>query len=263
SSNSYLLSSYLGFMAPMMLTLTGVFLWMQTREAFAVAIMLALYSGYLVVSARLFNRNIYRSISLAIENQQLSMQLGESKSRLEQSVEELQRLSTADALTGVANRRRYEGYIRDAWVGARRGHKPISLLILDIDHFKDYNDAYGHQMGDQCLVRVAEAMAGSVQRETDLVARIGGEEFVIIMPDTNASGALNMAERVHRAIGELKISHRASPVAPYVTVSVGVATAEQVSSSDFSILVTAADHALYEAKEGGRDLVVVGDAALA
>ncbi len=263
SSHSYLLPSYIGFMAPQLLALVGVFLWQWTEQSVAVAALLLMYMGYLILSARQFHDNIARSITLALENELLTTELTQSKTQLEKTVVELERLSTADALTAVANRRRYEDYIRDAWANCRRAREAMSLVLLDIDHFKDYNDEYGHQMGDQCLVQVAAAIQSCSKRDIDLVARIGGEEFVVIMPSTNALGALNMAEKVHQAIVKLDISHRASPVARYVTASLGVATADPVGEGDYSKLVGAADRALYEAKDSGRDLVVVSETLLA
>jgi diguanylate cyclase (GGDEF)-like protein len=165
----------------------------------------------------------------------------------------LGRLATRDTLTTLANRRGLETHLRRVLRRPRAGM--LSALLVDIDHFKQYNDHYGHQQGDVCLQRVASALAGVPTRSGDMVARFGGEEFVIILPGTDEPSAAAMAERVRRAVSALEIPHADSPVAPVVTVSVGVATMAQDAAGDGTALIEAADAALYRAKAAGRNRV--------
>jgi diguanylate cyclase (GGDEF)-like protein len=175
--------------------------------------------------------------------------------QLESANAQLQELSNRDDLTGVANRRRF-GEILDAeWRRAARTNAPLALLMADIDHFKPYNDAYGHQTGDLCLKRAAEAMAGSLQRAGDLLARYGGEEFVVILPAHDLAEAAEVAERLRARVEALAIPTEVSDVSPYVTISIGVAVAEAGKLARPEELVAAADAALYRAKREGRNRV--------
>ncbi|HEY1012528.1 MAG TPA: diguanylate cyclase, partial [Herpetosiphonaceae bacterium] len=133
--------------------------------------------------------------------------------------QELQRLAVLDELTSIANRRRFEQYLRAQW----ERPAPLSLVICDVDFFKRYNDAYGHPAGDRCLRQVAQAICRAASRVDDLVARYGGEEFAAILPDTGLQGALRVAQAIQLAVAELRIPHRDSAVCPHVTLSVGVA----------------------------------------
>jgi diguanylate cyclase (GGDEF)-like protein len=169
---------------------------------------------------------------------------------------ELQRLACIDSLTQIANRRRFDEYLQQEWRRTVREQTPLSLIMCDIDHFKCYNDTYGHQAGDDCLRQVAFEINQVLKRATDLVARYGGEEFVIILPNTPAAGALYVAQNIQKAILELKIVHSQSSVSDYVTLSMGVSSTTQSLFSP-EALVTVADHALYEAKNQGRNRVVL------
>jgi diguanylate cyclase (GGDEF)-like protein len=172
----------------------------------------------------------------------------------------LQNLATRDGLTGIANRRSFDDRLQLEWLRTQREHQPLSLILMDVDFFKRYNDNYGHQQGDECLRQVAAAMAAAVFRPADLVARYGGEEFVVIMPNTNETGALAVAERICERIRELAIAHAYSDVAAHVTVSIGAATLIPQAEQPSSELVSAADAALYAAKHAGRDRVVASRA---
>lgn len=168
----------------------------------------------------------------------------------------LRKLSSMDGLTGLANRRLFEETLTREWKRAMRNCRPISLIILDIDHFKAYNDFYGHLAGDDCLQKVAEALLEVPKRAGDMVARWGGEEFAVIMPETALSGATILAHDLHMAVAALALPHAASPVAAIVTVSVGVSTllpSGEYSSKD---LLQLADKNLYTAKNLGRNRVV-------
>jgi diguanylate cyclase (GGDEF)-like protein len=167
----------------------------------------------------------------------------------------LKDMSNRDALTGVANRRRFKEFLDTEWRRALRSRTSVSVLMVDIDHFKPFNDAYGHQQGDACLKRVAEAMSGELQRAGDLLARYGGEEFVVVLPGHGLDRARKVAERLRRAVEKLEIHTSVSGVAPCVTVSIGVANAVPQEKENPAMLVAAADRALYRAKDAGRNRV--------
>lgn len=179
--------------------------------------------------------------------------LREMQKQLERSNAELQRLSSLDGLTGIANRRQFDETLRREWQRAQRDSAPLSLIMLDIDYFKLYNDSYGHQRGDECLKRVAHALASTISRPADLVARYGGEEFVAVLPGTDTKGAEKLAERFRRAVQALEIDHGASNAGEYVTISAGIATAIPEVDTTLESFVESADRALYLAKEQGRN----------
>jgi len=168
----------------------------------------------------------------------------------------LKNASRIDGLTGIANRRRFDETIDVEWKRAFRDGTPMSLLMIDIDFFKRFNDTYGHQAGDECLRKVAMTLARSLNRPGDLAARYGGEEFVCILPAVDSEGAKSIARRIHEAVRELKIPHEDSDVNDHVTVSIGAATLMPGGSEGWDQLVERADKALYQAKQQGRDRVV-------
>ncbi|MGD8935595.1 MAG: diguanylate cyclase [Thiogranum sp.] len=176
---------------------------------------------------------------------------------LAHSNRELQRLSSMDGLTGLANRRQFDETLEQEWQRAMRTSMPLSLIFLDIDFFKRYNDHYGHQAGDDCLKKVAGALEKTIHRPADLVSRYGGEEFVMILPDTTDEGALAVAEKVLASVANLKIPHANSAVADHVTLSIGVATAAPHEDSQPEDLIETADKMLYRAKERGRNCIEV------
>lgn len=161
-----------------------------------------------------------------------------------------------DGLTGIANRRRFDEYLESEFRRAQRTCSPLSLILLDIDFFKAFNDRYGHQMGDQCLIQVAQALKGNLQRAADLVARYGGEEFAIILPASESEGATFVAEQLRAEIASMRIPHADSLIADHVTISLGVATVTPAVGAQPESLVRAADCALYEAKAQGRNRVI-------
>ncbi|EPR41072.1 response regulator receiver modulated diguanylate cyclase [Desulfovibrio sp. X2] len=167
----------------------------------------------------------------------------------------LRRLSAVDGLTGIANRRRFDEVLEAEWRRAQRTSSPLSMILCDIDHFKAYNDASGHLLGDECLRRVALALAAGVRRPADLVARWGGEEFACILPDTDHDGATKLAEKLRASVVALNLPHEASPTAPVVTASLGVATLIPTADLPPHDLVQLADDALYYAKKAGRNRV--------
>ncbi|WP_207210122.1 GGDEF domain-containing protein [Lichenibacterium ramalinae] len=171
-------------------------------------------------------------------------------------------LAAKDALTGLANRRTFDETLMAEVRRASRAGSPLSLLMLDVDCFKSFNDTYGHQRGDACLKAVAEAIQGAVKRAGDTVARYGGEEFSVILPDTDQSGAAITAQRIRRAVENLGLGHRGSSAAAVVTVSLGAATAV-LDSLDAGELVKAADAALYCSKRAGRNRITSSEVASA
>jgi len=172
---------------------------------------------------------------------------------LEEANAQLLRLSETDFLCRIANRRRLDAKLHEEWPRGARELTRLAVLMIDVDHFKAFNDRYGHLAGDDCLVRVAEAIWNALQRPSDLAGRYGGEEFAVVLPDTDENGAVEVARRIHAEILAAEIPHSASPFLCQVTVSVGVASMLPTPGTDVTALVTAADAALYAAKRNGRN----------
>lgn len=172
----------------------------------------------------------------------------------------LTKLSLIDVLTGIANRRCFDQSLSAEWRRAARNGKLISIILIDVDFFKQYNDRYGHQAGDDCLTQIATAIKAQGKRPGDLVARFGGEEFVLILPETDSNGALIVAENVRNIIDNAAIPHLGSSVAPNVTVSLGVCTIRpNDAGQSIDQLIRGADIALYKAKADGRNRAVVSE----
>lgn len=175
--------------------------------------------------------------------------------KLKQQMDLLEQLNITDSLTGIANRRRFDAYLSQQWLSALRSHSQLSLLLIDIDHFKQYNDNYGHQQGDECLRLTAQSMAQAALRSIDLVARYGGEEFAVILPNTGSEGASRIAEDIRQQLQTLAIEHQYSSAAECVTVSIGTATLEPDVDVSERQLIEQADQCLYQAKHLGRNRV--------
>lgn len=174
-----------------------------------------------------------------------------------QANQELQKLALSDGLTRLANRRRFDEHLSDEWQRLARDQQPLSLILCDLDHFKRYNDTFGHPAGDRCLIRVSRALLNGPQRPADLVARYGGEEFAIILPNTDTHGAWRIAQKIHDNIRALKIEHAPDNEEKYVTVTMGVSTVLPGHNSTAQMLVQASDLALYHAKQQGRNRTYV------
>ncbi len=206
------------------------------------AIIISLIGNYQIESA--LRRNYLRNLLKEIET-----------IRLEKAKTELELISSLDVLTGLANRRNFDTFLNTEWHMGAQYRTPLSLLFLDVDDFKSYNDHYGHQAGDVCLREIAEVLKRCIQRSRDLCARYGGEEFVVLLPNTDEKSALQIAEKLRKNIELENIPHQHSRVGHYVTVSVGVATMMPQKILPPHRLVELADKALYRAKDLGRNQV--------
>lgn len=174
----------------------------------------------------------------------------------ESLLNQLENLSNTDRLTGLNNRRFFDHRLQEELAHAQRNDTVTAVLMLDVDHFKKYNDHYGHQQGDECLRQFGGCLHRALSRETDFVARYGGEEFVVVMPNTDVGGAETVANKIITILGDLKIPHCQSPVASFVTASIGIACSKSKSPQE---IVALADSALYKAKESGRNRFVVAE----
>jgi two-component system chemotaxis family response regulator WspR len=179
--------------------------------------------------------------------------------QIEATTTELRRVSGLDALTGVANRRFFDGILDKEWARALRSHQPLAVIMADIDRFKLHNDTYGHQAGDECLRQVARVLREGLRRPADVVARYGGEEFAIVLPGVDLAGATAVAERMRQGVQAIKLAHVNAVSGHDVTISLGVAIIVPDTRSSVPMLVAAADEALYRAKAVGRNQVIVAD----
>lgn len=210
-------------------------------------------------NADLENTVQHRTKQLHQLNQRLQQEVEDRKVAqidLEAANQELQRLSIVDGLTQIANRRCFDIHLSQEWERAYREQQPISLLIIDVDCFKHFNDTYGHQAGDYCLQRLAQAFMSCIKRPADLVARYGGEEFAIILPSTSHFGAMYCAQTIQSAVADLQIPHRGSTVSAVVTLSIGITTTIPDALLQEETLIAQADQCLYQAKIDGRDRII-------
>lgn len=169
---------------------------------------------------------------------------------------ELEALSYKDGLTGVANRRMFDSIMEMEWANARRNSQPLSLILLDIDYFKQYNDRYGHVQGDQCLKQIGQVLTAAATRSRDFVARFGGEEFVLVLPETDEASAAKIAERCRALLFKEQIPHENSPAGQILSVSIGVGTVIPTLADEPVAFIEAVDRRLYQAKEHGRNCIV-------
>jgi diguanylate cyclase (GGDEF)-like protein len=174
---------------------------------------------------------------------------------LQEANNNLQTLVTTDELTQIFNRRYFDSYLQTEWERSQRHAAHLSLIMCDVDYFKAYNDTYGHQSGDDCLYQVAQGIARMANRSADRVVRYGGEEFAVILPNTNRAGALEVAENIRKHIKTLNLPHPSSPIAAVVTISLGVASTIPLQGQDKIEFIQEADRKLYQAKQNGRDRV--------
>ena len=200
----------------------------------------------------LYEQEKQQSEKLALQN----LALEQAKLELEAANRALHRLASVDGLTQIANRRCFDKTLQSEWQRMARVKEPVSLILLDIDFFKLYNDRYGHQGGDECLKKVAEILDRNARRGGDLAARYGGEEFAVILSETDASGAMRVAESIRSDLNAMAIPHEASKVSKFVTASLGVASAMPAAELSVEWLIGEADRSLYQAKLEGRDRII-------
>jgi len=179
--------------------------------------------------------------------------------RLEEVNLELQLLSTRDGLTGLANRQAGNNFLSREWLRAAREQKEFSVIMIDIDFFKLYNDSHGHLEGDECLKKVAAALQQGLHRPADMLVRYGGEEFMALLPDTGREGALIVGSTIMAAVAAAQLYHGYSAVSPQVTVSIGIASTTPGVDMPVELLIDSADRALYRAKQEGRNRICISE----
>lgn len=207
-----------------------------------------------IIDGHIQYNSVVRDIT---ERKQHEAELNEAYSELQEAHERLEQQNRIDPLTGLANRRHLDESLRLEWKRAQRHEdNPLTIILCDIDHFKRYNDTYGHPEGDDCLIRVAKAMRESFSRKIDLVARYGGEEFMIVLPGTSAEVAFKQADLMRRRTWGLNIEHKKSTIASRVTISVGIFTIKPTRDCKLRTAIQHADEALYDAKANGRNKVI-------
>lgn len=216
------------------------------------ALALTSIPGLLLLQRR---RYLARISALAVEQvlREKNLALQHANQALQANSKHLRSLAFLDGLTQIPNRRRFDHELNVLWQRYTRDHLPLSVLMIDLDFFKEYNDHYGHQEGDQCLKTIATTLYQSLSRTQDLVARYGGEEFVCLLPNTDPAGAAVVAEKLRAAVEALAITHSHSSTSAYVTISIGVATAVPLLDTEAHAIIEAADKALYAAKQSGRN----------
>jgi len=251
NTNSPFFIAFPAFYLPPVLCLVFVLL-RQTSEGFVeLAGLFIIYIVLMYISAVKFHNQLAISLKLRFENEQLANQLSKSNRLLAD-------LADKDELTNLDNRRSMDKYLSNEWNRHLRTQQPLSLLFIDIDYFKQFNDTYGHEGGDQCLVKVSRILQNSVKRSVDMAARFGGEEFAVILPETDEKEAFLVAENICNELATQRIPHESSLVSPYLTVSIGVATIVPQSKNHAGLLRILADDALYKAKKEGRNRIVTG-----
>lgn len=212
----------------------------------------AICAGVALMYALRLRRLTRREHELTRLVDERTAELRERTVELEVANAALEELATIDSVTGLANRRRFDRFIQQEWQRSERSRLPLSLLLVDIDHFKKFNDRYGHPAGDECLRQVAAVLRTAANRVSDLGCRYGGEEFAVVLADTPAEGAQAVAEFVRKQVELLRLPHEDAP-AGVVTVTVGIATRDGDGFSRAAQLIDACDHALYKGKNLGRN----------
>jgi two-component system chemotaxis family response regulator WspR len=196
-----------------------------------------------------------RSFQMQLQRDEAHRALRESQQQLMETNLVLQRLMNSDGLTGLSNRRHFDEYLEMEWRRAMREQSQLSLLMIDVDYFKAYNDSFGHLKGDEVLHQVADAIRGGCSRPSDLPARYGGEEFAMVLPSTSSGGARLVAEKIRRSVEAMHIPHTSPQEGSVLTVSVGLATMLPQQGEEHRLLIQTADRALYQAKNAGRNQV--------
>ncbi|EDY85527.1 ggdef domain protein [gamma proteobacterium HTCC5015] len=241
----------LGLFAPV----SAWLLWRGVANDTGAAWFLMGYGVALWIGSARLAENIRSSLRLQFENQELAGSLKRSNNRLQEANQELKHASSTDSLTQVANRRYFEHHLEGEWQRLAREEGDLSVLMVDVDQFKHFNDVQGHQAGDQALVAVAGALQSALRRPADILARYGGEEFIVLLPNTSRSGAMRVAQIMRERVELLELEHPELDDRQHVTVSVGGAHAMVKESATSRGLIAEADKALYQAKKNGRNCV--------
>ena len=276
ATNASHINSYLSYVVPIFLLLAVQLFSMGRQDWMLLGILSIAYAVFMIVAAWKLHQSLKDSTSLQLNWESIADELEETRkglnqelkqhentekrlkqvmSELEEAIGHLERLSATDALTGLANRRSFDAALSREWSRARRNHSTIALLMIDVDHFKDFNDHYHHQSGDSALQRVALIIGGFAKRPGDIAARYGGEEFALILSGAGKEYIAAIAEDLRQQVLDLKIEHDASDVHDHLSISIGCAVVIAPQSSDYSPLISAADAALYRAKQEGRNRV--------
>lgn len=212
-------------------------------------LLVIIYMVLMYISGLQFHNRLTQSLEARFEHEDLAKELAQSNKKLKH-------IADIDALTGIANRRAMDSYLTKEWNRHSRNGQPLSLLFIDVDYFKQYNDTYGHDAGDRCLTRTAGLLRAHVKRAGEMVARFGGEEFAAILPETDLEHALRVAEAIRIQLEHLQIPHAGSEIADHLTVSIGVACTTPSQTGSIKRLRQTADKALYQAKNAGRNRVI-------
>jgi len=233
---------------------TGVVVEIDTSVIIIFSCIPSLIFYPLVVSFMAYDlaRNLNRTReTLKLQNEKLET----ANTKIKEQRDLLDNLSRLDDLTGIPNRRQFDEYLENQWQNVLRSNSVLSVIMIDIDHFKEYNDNYGHGKGDECLKQVAKALADTIKRPNDMLARYGGDEFICALPLTDLEGAKIIAEKMRKRIISITIPHFHSTVADCVTISLGVSTIKPVRRLSLETLLKAADQALYKAKNKSRNCI--------
>lgn len=256
NTNSAYFAAFPAFYLPPVAALVYIMLTHTGEGLLTLAALFVIYAMLMYVTALKLNNQLAQSLEIRFENERLAEKLAISNQRLAH-------LADTDELTGLFNRRSMDRCLMNEWNRHFRTKMPLSLIYLDLDYFKQYNDTYGHDGGDQCLVQLAQILRKHTQRSSDMAARFGGEEFAIILPDTSEEDAARIAAGVIADIEALQLPHANSSVAQYVTTSMGLATITPAQPDDDQRLRLDADFALYQAKNSGRNRLVIFNPGLA
>jgi len=250
-------NTFFAFLIPTLAPITINTITSGDRINTGIGLLIIIFASTLILLSRHTRDNIDKSLAIRYENSNLVNGLTASKIQLERKNTELERLATHDHLTNIANRRFGEKHLDNEWNTAIRHKRVISIVMIDLDQFKSYNDHYGHLMGDDCLHTIALALHQSLSRPSDLALRYGGEEFMAILPDTDDIGAFRIIKRFQEVLDKIHIPHKFSTTADHVTVSCGIASITPTRSDKASTLINQADIALYKAKFNGGNSTVI------
>lgn len=249
NTNASLFVAFPAFYLAPAICLTYVILHQAGSGYLQLGMFFIIYIVLMYVSALKLHNRLAQTLETRFENERLAQTLAHSN-------QQLTLFADTDELTGIHNRRAMNRCLASEWNRHHRVKEPLSLLFIDLDFFKQYNDTYGHDGGDQCLIRVAQLLQSHAKRSIDMAARFGGEEFAIILPETDEVNAIKLAEEIRADIEHLQMPHSSSSVADHVTLSIGVATLIPAQPDNERLLCLSADEALYQAKRRGRNRVI-------